>query len=120
MIVWLDFAIFGSGRGMAMPYHDGQLFWLVDTTGTRGQDAEGELYTHMSGYGAQLHSYQWTHPLAGEERRLAGRRFRPLHSRRRWGRVEIAWSACDMPRDLGEANAWLRQFKHDLCYELNN
>lgn len=80
MIVWLDFRIFGHGRGMAMPHFDGRLYWLA-----------GEFYTFSPGFGAQLTSYQWRHPRAGEERWLCGRTFRVLHSSRRWGRVQVAW-----------------------------
>lgn len=103
MILWLDHLIFGNGFGMATPYCDGRFYWL-----------SGELYTFLPGFGAQLHSYQWTHPKAGEERSLAGRVFRPLCSTRRWGRVEVAWAMVGMPRDIDATNAEIRALEADL------
>lgn len=111
MILWLDHKIFGNGYGLGSPYFDGKFYWL-----------NGELYTFMQGSGAQLHSIQWTHPNAGEERKLFGYRFRPLHSHRRFlwlfkesvpiplpiSRVIVAWSRVDLPKDIDEANAELR------------
>lgn len=106
MILWLDHLIFGNGRGMKSPYWDDRFFWL-----------DGELYTAMYGFGAQLHSYQWTHPKAGERRHLCGRDFVPLHSTRRWGRVEVAWSWADLPKDINEANSELAQLRKELGSE---
>lgn len=106
MILWLDHLIFGNGRGMKSPYFDSRFFWL-----------NGELYTAMSGFGAQLHSYQWTHPKAGERRRICGRDFIPLHSSRRWIRVEVAWSWVGLPKDINEANEELRQLEKELGRE---
>jgi len=118
VILFLDHKIFGNGHGMASPYFDDKFYWL-----------SGELYTAMSGLGAQLHSFQWTHPNAGEERVLCKRRFRPLHSNRRrlwlfrdrWfaiptpiSRVTIAWSWIDLPRDLDAAHAALRELRKEL------
>ena len=99
----IDHLIFGNGHGMGSPYFDGRFYWL-----------SGDLYTAMNGFGAQLHSYQWTHPNAGEERTLCRRKFRPLHSRRKWGRVEVAWCWVDLPRGIDEANAALRQLFQEL------
>lgn len=96
----LDHLIFGNGHGMATPYCDGAFYWLG-----------GELY-HWSGwFGAQLTSYQWTHPRPGERRILSGVTFRPFRSERSWGRVRVAWSAERVPSGLEEANAWLRALK---------
>lgn len=74
MIPWLDFKIFGSGHGMAVPYFDGRFYWLVDTYGRERNGRNGEFYKYSAGLGAQLNSYQWTHPRAGERRRLAKER----------------------------------------------
>lgn len=112
MILWLDHKIFGNGHGLGSPYFDGTFYWLA-----------GRLYTFMHGFGAQLHSIQWRHPLAGERRELFGYKFEPLHSRRQflwlfrdqpWAiptpicRVIVAWGRIDLPKDLDEANAELR------------
>lgn len=99
----LDHLIFGNGRGLATPYSDGVFYWL-----------DGDLYTFHPGYGAQLRSFQWTHPRAGEVRRLCGRDFRPFHSVRRWGRVEVAWRWIDLPAGLEAANAALADLRRDL------
>lgn len=81
----IDFLIFGSGRGLGAPYWNQPFYWLVDAHSKRG-----DFYTYSAGFGAQLHSYQWRHPKPQERRRLAGMEFAPFHSRRRWGRVEVA------------------------------
>ena len=104
MIPALDFRIFGDGYGFSAPYSDQAFYWL-----------SGEFYTFMGGLGAQLHSAQWTHPKAGERRKICGVEFRPLHSNRRWGRVMVAWAA-SLPRNTGEANDWLRQFERYLSH----
>lgn len=98
----LDFRIFGNGHGFGAPYHDQPFYWL-----------SGEFYTYMGGHGAQLHSVQWMHPKAGERRILRGVEFRPFNSRRRWGRVMVAW-ATKLPPDIDQANEWLRQFRAHL------
>lgn len=118
MILWLDHKIFGDGHGLASPHCDNRFYWL-----------SGELYTFMSGFGAQLHSFQWRHPQAGEERRLFGYRFRPLHSHRhflwlwrdRWFpiplpicRVSVAWTRVDLPKGIDEANAALREMEKQV------
>ncbi|OYU91941.1 MAG: hypothetical protein CFE29_03590 [Bradyrhizobiaceae bacterium PARB1] len=112
MIMWLDHKVFGNGHGLASPYFDDKFYWL-----------SGQLYTWMGGLGAQLHSFQWRHPLASERRKLFGYEFQVFHSRRqflwlwrdRWFaiptpicRVSVAWARTDLPRDLNEANAELR------------
>lgn len=103
MLLPLDFWIFGNGKGFAAPYWNQTFHWL-----------NGELYTFQPGLGAQLHSVQWTHPKAGERRRICDVEFRPLHSHRRWGRVKIAWEACSLPTDLNQANNWLDQFANHI------
>lgn len=114
-MLWLDHRIFGNGYGLATPYFDGIFYWL-----------SGRLYTWSGGFGAQLTSFQWRHPNAGEERTLAGYRFRPLHSRRRFlwlfrrsafpipvpiARVSVAWARVDLPKDIDAANAELREME---------
>jgi hypothetical protein len=102
MIVWLDHKIFGNGYGLKSPHFDSNFYWL-----------SGEFYFWIGGLGAQLQSYQWCHPKAGEERELIGRKFRPFHSHRRWGRVEVAW-ATHLPDNIDAANAELRRMKQEL------
>lgn len=99
----LDHAIFGNGNGMKSPYHDNHFYWV-----------SGRLYTWIGGFGAQLKSYQWTHPKAGERRTLAGREFVIFSSSRRWCRVECAWALVDLPKDINEANAALRDLRGTL------
>src|SRR5690606_28704478 len=96
----LDHLIFGNGHGMASPTFDGRFYWL-----------SGELYQFHAWHGAQLFSYQWTHPKAQEERILCGQRFRPFSSRREWGRVRVSWRWIDLPKDLSEANVALRELE---------
>ncbi|MFT4129975.1 hypothetical protein [Labrys sp. (in: a-proteobacteria)] len=103
MIQWLDFRLFGSGRGLAAPFFDQRFYWL-----------SGRFYTFMSGFGAQLHSFQWRHPKPGERRRLCGREFVVFHSTRHGPRVQVAWAMVGMPRDINKANEALRLLEHDL------
>lgn len=118
MILWLDHKIFGNGRGLGSPYWDSRFYWL-----------SGQLYTFMQGFGAQLHSIQWRHPRAGEERKLFGYRFRPFSSHRSFlwlfrdsvfpiptpiCRVMVAWARTDLPADINEANAALRQMHLEI------
>jgi hypothetical protein len=102
VIVALDHWIFGSGHGMATPTCDGRFYWL-----------SGELYHFSPGLGAQLTSYQWTKPAPHEQRVLGGYAFRPLHSHRRWGRVEVSWATV-LPDDLTNAHAFLRDMERSL------
>ena len=99
---WLDLKLFGNGHGMAAPAFDQRFYWL-----------SGKLYTFMPGHGAQLHSYQWSHPNAGERRKLAGREYRPFNSVRKGPRVRVAW-ATKLPVDLDAANAELRMIETHL------
>lgn len=86
MIRWLDFAIFGNGCGLGAPYFSQVFYWLVDSN-----TEKGTFYTWCGWFGSQLQSFQWFHPIPGEERILAGVRFRPFTSTRRWFRVRVAW-----------------------------
>jgi hypothetical protein len=118
MILALDHKIFGNGRGLGSPYFDSKFYWLG-----------GQLYTFMHGFGAQLHSIQWRHPNAGEERKLFGYRFRPLHSSRQFlwlfrsspfpiptpiCRVMIAWGRVDLPSGIDAANEALRKMEREI------
>lgn len=99
-MIFLDRFIFGTGKGLGLPFWDQTLYWLVDAKTKRGT-----LYTLMGGFGAQLHSIQWTHPKAQEERILAGVPFRPFNSYRRWGRVRVAWAMKPEPTDYDTVRA---------------
>lgn len=102
MMLWIDHLIFGNGRGLRSPYFDNRFYWL-----------SGRLYTFMHGHGAQLHSFQWLHPKAGEVRKLSGRDYRVFHSTRRWLRVVVAWST-RLPDDIDAANTMLHAIKAGL------
>jgi len=106
MIVWLDHRIFGNGFGLRSPFFDDRYHWLGGKS--------GELYTYSAGFGAQLRSFQWTHPRAGERRRLGGYDFVVVHSTRRWFRVTVSWSWVDLPKDVDQANAALRNMEAGL------
>lgn len=98
----IDFRIFGNGHGFAAPYFDQPFYWL-----------SGEFYTFNAWLGAQLHSVQWRHPRAGEERNICGVPFRPFSSHRKRGRVYVSW-ATKLPEDINAANDWLAQFERHL------
>lgn len=98
----LDRWIFGSGKGLGMPASDQPIYWLVDA-----KTKKGTFYTFMGGFGAQLHSIQWTHPKAHEERVLSGVSFRPFSSYRSCGRVMVAWCT-RLPDNLDKANHQIR------------
>lgn len=117
MIVWLDQKIFGNGYGIKSPHWDDVYYWL-----------SGELYTWIGGFGAQLCSFQWAHPKPGEERILAGRRFKPYFSTRRWlwlfrgsvfqiplpmCRVQVSWEI-DMPDGIDNMNNEIHKLKKDI------
>ena len=112
MILSLDFMIFGNGFGLGAPYFAQTFYWLPYTM-DGDEKRRGDFYTFMGGFGAQLISRQWTHPNAGETRLIKGRKFRPLHSRRRWLRVEVAWGM-KLPKDIDQANAEIRALRRDL------
>jgi hypothetical protein len=114
MIFALDHLIFGNGFGDAAPYHDQRYFWLVDTLRKERNGRNGELYQWQGWFGAQLISRQWTHPRAGERRRLSGYEFVVFHSTRRWLRVEVAWALAALPKDLNAANAMLHEVETKL------
>jgi len=103
MIMWLDHRIFGNGHGIRSPHWDNVFYWLA-----------GELYTFFPGHGAQLTSWQWTRPRAGERRHLAGRDYVIWRADRRWGRVVCKWAVTTLPADLNEANALLWLIESEL------
>ena len=105
---FLDYLIFGNGRGLSAPCSDQRFYWLVDAVTKRGR-----LYNWSGWFGAQLASFQWTRPLAGETRILCGRTFTALHSQRSWVRVRVAWSA-HLSDDIDKANADLRLLQDRL------
>jgi hypothetical protein len=82
-MTWLDFLIFGNGRGLKSPYFDDVFYWL-----------NGRFYTWIGGFGAQLQSFEWLAPKAGTRRRLAGRDFVVFSVNRRWLKVSVAWAIC--------------------------
>lgn len=113
MIMWLDHQLFGNGYGLASPYFDTRYYWLVDTSNGR-EKGRGELYHFMSGFGAQLESFQWRHPLPGETRRLCGREFVVFLSSREFLRVRVSWAMKHAPSDVGEKLTAIRALERDL------
>jgi hypothetical protein len=113
-MLWLDHLIFGNGYGMATPYHDGRLFWLVDTKDKDRHGRNGTLYRWNGWFGCQLRSTQWRHVRPGTRRRLGGREFVVWSSERRWLRVEVCWSLVGLPKEIDAANAMLREVERDL------
>lgn len=111
MIVWLDHLIFGNGYGLASPYFNTVLYWLVDKSHPK---KKGQLYTWSGGLGAQLNSFQWLHPKPGEYRIICGREYRPFNSTRRWIRVQVSW-ATPIGTTIDEHHYHLRKIKEDLC-----
>lgn len=103
MIFPLDHLLFGNGGGLKSPHFDNAFYWL-----------NGELYTFAYGFGAQLQSIQWIHPVPGERRTLAGREFVVFSSRREWLRVIVCWSMVNMPKDLEHMHITIRKLKSDL------
>ncbi len=103
MIFKLDHLIFGNGHGIKSPLYDNVFYCL-----------SGELYTFSYGFGAQLESFQWTHPLPGERRTLIGREFVVFNSYRRWCRVHVSWAMTDMPSDLDGMHIAIRKLQADL------
>lgn len=115
MIVWLDHLIFGNGHGLASPYCDSHFYWL-----------NGEVYHWIGGHGAQLASFQWTHPKPGERRIIRGVEFQVFRSDRKWltvgpgglrlfplpiARVEVTWAMVGFPHNINLANAALACLK---------
>jgi hypothetical protein len=91
MSMWLTLKLFGHGNGIAMPYFDGAFYWLVDDLREDRNAKNGRFYTWMSGFGAQLHSYEWRTPDPGTRRRLFGHTFEVFSVSRTWPLVRVAW-----------------------------
>jgi hypothetical protein len=113
----LDLATFGSGYGYSAPFSDQRFFWLVDTKDAERAPRNGRFYTFNAWLGAQLHSTQWTHPRAGERRRLSGRDYVVYQSHRRWLRVMVAWRLVELDRcrTLDDKNSLLAVVEKELC-----
>lgn len=115
MIFPLDHWLFGSGWGMKSPYCDDRYYWLVDTSQKERSGRNGQLYTFSAGFGAQLTSYQWTHPKPGERRRLCNYDFVAFNSHRCGPRVSVSWAATEMDRlDLNQQRRFLDNLRDDL------
>jgi len=114
MALALDFLIFGNGYGLKSPLNDDLFFWLVDTKPAGREGGRGSLYNWIGGLGAQLRNRQWRMPKPGERRRLAGHEFVAFNAWRQWVRVDVSWALVDLPKDLDEAHAAIRQLKADL------
>lgn len=101
--IWLDFLLFGNGFGTGAPFWDTTFYW-------KG----GRFYTFMHGHGAQLHSFEWTVPYPGTRRTIGGKKFEAFSAHRKGPRVHVSWAWVDLPRDLDEANAAIRQLRADM------
>jgi hypothetical protein len=114
MSLTLDHMIFGDGYGLKSPFNDNRLYWLVDTLRRDRDGRNGQLYTYSGGLGAQLRSFEWTHPRAGERRELNGREYVAFSSMRSWLRVDVAWALVGLPKELDAAHAEIRAIKTEL------
>ena len=103
MIMLLDHLIFGNGCGLKSPRLDNVYYWL-----------SGRIYTFSYGLGAQLHSFQWTHPEPGERRTILGREFVVFQSYRSLCRVRASWTMINLPEDLDKAHCEIRKLKKNL------
>lgn len=102
---WLDWKLFGNGHGMAQPYFDGAFYWLTDMNLGRSRNGRnGRFYRFGGGFGAQLFSTEWRTPKPGTRRRLFGRDFVVHSARRKWLRVDVAWTAAPAVRDHSALN----------------
>jgi hypothetical protein len=103
MIIALDHFIFGNGHGLKSPHFDSAFYWL-----------KGEFYTFSGGFGAQLHSFQWTHPKPGERRTLLGREFVVFQSYRRFLRVRVSWAMVHQQNGVNEELAEINSLRAAL------
>lgn len=102
-MIWLDWRLFGNGRGMASPYWDDAFYWL-----------DGHFYQWIGGLGAQLQSHEWFAPKAGTRRRLIGEEFVVFQTRRKGPRVEASWALTQMPSNLDAQNARIAELYERL------
>lgn len=87
---------FGGGYGLATPYFDGQFYWLHDQQWAREGKRVGAWYQWSGGFGAQLQSFTFSAPKAGEMRELFGHKFRVFQPPRRQGfTVRTSWALND-------------------------
>ena len=91
---WLDWKLFGNGRGMASPFCDDVFYWLG-----------GRFYRWVGGFGAQLQSIEWRTPKPGTRRYLIGEEFVVFSAARRWIRVEVSWALVKRPKEYAEVIA---------------
>ncbi len=101
--LWLDWKLFGNGRGMASPYFDDVFYWL-----------DGRFYRWIGGLGAQLESHEWRVPAPGTRRKLAGHEFVVFQASRRWLRVSASWQLARLPNDLAGQHTAIDQLRSDL------
>lgn len=94
MTFWLDWKLFGNGRGMASPYFDDAFYWL-----------SGRFYRWTGGFGSQLESTEWFAPAPGARRRLIGREFVVFNTTRRWLRVRVTWALASGAKEYAEIDA---------------
>lgn len=114
MIFWLDWLLFGNGRGMQSPYYDDVFYWLKDTTIERAK-AKGRFYRFSGWFGCQLAAVEWRAPPVGTRRFLAGREFVLLRATRKFLRVETSWTMVSLKGvPIDEANERIRELRDNL------
>lgn len=116
MIFWLDWKLFGDGRGLASPYFDDAFYWLKDMSDGDRKKAKGRFYTFSAGLGAQLQSIEWLAPKAGTRRILFGQEFVVFSVSRNGPRVRVAWRAVGVNsvEDVRQLHEKLRVWRHGL------
>lgn len=110
MIIWLDFLIFGGGRGLAFKTDNDTYYWLRDDN---KRHATPMFYKWDGWYGSQLTSFEWHAPKVGDQRKLIGYDFIPTHYHRRWFRYQISW-ATHIPSVVG-ANEYIQSIRNKLA-----
>jgi hypothetical protein len=113
--------IFGSGHGLSAPVLNQRLYWLVDLN-----TLEGQFYSFLPGFGAQLTSWQWRRPQVGEARRFGTKTYVPYLQRRGWVRDplfgfnlfplmwEVSWRCADLPDNPNAED--VRALEKELVY----
>lgn len=100
---------FGNGYGLAAPYFEGEYHWLVDGS---QEKRRGAWYHWLGGFGAQLHSFEFRAPRAGEKRELFGHTFHIFQPPERRGlTVRTAWATDD---PLAKTAEGLRELHQQL------
>lgn len=90
----LLFLLYGGGKGLGMPYWDGQILWLVDTYYKRREAKNGQFY-FPSLRDNCFHSYEIFHPTCGQKRVLNNVLFCCVRSFRQGVFVECLWECQD-------------------------